>query len=448
MGLVLKKVLRSKLKLKVPDTLRALRHRNYLLFINGQVISLAGSWMQGTALNWLLVNSLKSSAFQLGLMNFARQVPILALGLFAGAVADSVNRHKLIIWTQILLMVQGFILGYLTLTTGAGGAPIITFWHIMMLSLFAGIVDSFDMPARQTFLLQMVPKEDLNNAIALNSLTFNAARVVGPGIAGVLIYKLQQLRPGTTGFGEGMCFLINAVSFVAVIIQLLRMRVSADTVRPFHGSSEGYLVEGLRYVYKHHHIRALLTHVGLMSLFGVPYLMLVPLFAKDVLHGNSQTLGYLTSSIGIGAITGGVLLARRKDVLGLGRVIAVSTCGFAVVILAASRVQTTGLSCFVVGLAGFCMVSAMISSQTLVQTLISEKLRGRVMALYSMVTIGLMPFGSLLSGAEADRFGIRQAMVIIGIICLVAGIFFAIRLPRLHRAAARTPEYQHIAKQS
>jgi MFS family permease len=407
------------------------------------MISLTGAWMGGTAQGWL-VYALTSDAFFLGLVGFASQVPVLALGLFAGIAADSFNRHKLLVMTQTLIMAQTLALAALTLVHGADGKPVVALWHILTLVVFSGIVQAFDMPARQTFLVQMVPKEDLGNAVALNSLTFNAARVLGPSMAGALIAIMQKLRPEVQFFGEGMCFLINGLSFVAVIVQLLRMKVEPRTVRPFRGSTTGYLLEGIAYLKKRRHIGALLFFVGMLTLFGLPYLVLMPVFARDLLGGDSRTFGYLMTSVGVGAMAGGIRMARRVQVRGLGRLMAVYAVGFSLIIILFSWVSVTAISCVALGIAGFTMVTTMIGAQTLVQTLVSEEFRGRVMSFYMMMNVGLMPFGSLLTGAAAHRFGARWAMTADAVVCLITALVFARHLPILRMSARETPEYQQV----
>lgn len=431
---------------KLPATLRALRHRNYTLFISGQVVSFVGGWIQSTAQGWL-VYRLTSDAFLLGLVNFASQIPVLFLGIFAGIVADSFSRHRLILFTQLLFMLQAFAMAALTLVHTPQGQPMITIWYIVGFAAFAGVIQAFDLPARQAFLVEMVPPVDLGNAVALNSLSFNAARVVGPSVAGQLIAFIQHLRPSSVGFGEGMCFLINGCSFLAVIVQLLRMRIGGSVPRGSDNSSTGYLLEGVHYLRQHTHIRDLLCFVGMMAVFGLPYLVLMPIFAKDVLRGSSVTFGALMTSVGVGAIAGGIAMARRSHLHGIGKVIAATTAGFSLIVTWFSWTRNLGLSCVTVALAGWCMVSAMIGSQTLLQTLVAERFRGRVMSFYSMVAVGLSPFGALLSGALAKRWGAPWAMTINAAICLLTAAVFARRLPKLRLAARSTPEYQQTMLQ-
>ncbi|MCX7019509.1 MAG: MFS transporter [bacterium] len=433
--------------LRLPSTLRALRHRNYLLFISGQAVSLTGGWIQGTAQGWL-VYRLTSDPSMLGWVSFASQAPVLALGLIAGIVSDSVNRLRLIILMQLLAMGQALVLALLTLLYGANGQPLIQIWHILLLATFAGVLQAFDLPARQAFLMQLVPREDLGNAVALNSLTFNAARIIGPSIAGGMIAILQRLNPGREAFGEGMCFAVNTLSFFGVLIQLHRMRMPPGALRPFRGTSKGFLVEGLRYIGKHRHIRYILEHAGYMALFGLPYLVMIPVFAKDVLAGNSTTYGWLMTSIGAGALAGGVGMAKREQIRGIGTLIGTATAGFAVLVIIFSWLKIMALACVTLALAGFCMVSVMIGVQTVIQTLVSEGFRGRVMAYYSMVAVGLMPFGSLAIGASIKAFGPEWGMTINGVICLGVAALFFWRLPGIRAAARATPEYHRAVRRA
>lgn len=428
----------------VPNTLRALRHRNYRLLIFGQLISLTGSWMQSTAQGWL-VYQLTDSKFLLGLVGFASQVPVLALGVLGGVVADAMSRHRTVLITQILLMVQALLLAVLTLVPGPDGRPLIQVWHIILLAVFAGSVQAFDMPARQAFLVQVVPKYDINNAIALNSLTFNAARVFGPALAGMLIAIMQGLARTRQNFGEGMCFLINALSFVAVIVQLMRMDASAKQLRPVGPTTEADLASALHYLRHRLHLRALMYHAGAVALLGLPYLVLLPAVAKDTLGGDSRMLGWLTTSVGVGAMTGGVLMARRKHIQGLGKVIAGATAAFGLTVIVVAQTSTPWLACVGFGIAGLCMVSAMISSQTLVQSLVSENYRGRVMSFYSMMTIGMMPFGSLLVGGFAEHFNVQKALMLSGFGCIGIAAAFAWYLPAIRAAARSSPEYSSFS---
>ncbi|MCX7626543.1 MAG: MFS transporter [Candidatus Sumerlaeaceae bacterium] len=428
--------------LKNSTTVRALRHRNYRLFFTGQVVSLIGSWMQSTAQGWL-VYKLTSDPFLLGLTGFASQVPVLALGIFGGLAADVFNRHRLVIVTQWLLLLQAAVLAMLTIVTGADGQPLVEVWHVLVLSAFAGAVQAFDMPARQAFMVQLVDKTDINNAIALNSLSFNAARVIGPTLAGILIAVLQHFRPEHPTFGEGMCFVINAVSFVAVIGQLLRMD-RASLPRMKTQTVESSLADGLDYLLGRRHLLNLILLAGLISFIALPYLVIMPAVAKDALGGDATTLGWLMTSVGVGAILGGLKQARRQRVRGLGKVIVRSLVGFSTVIFLTGFQRHSLLTCVGFLAAGFFMVNAMISCQVLVQALVSEAFRGRVMSYYTMMTIGMMPFGSLLVGTEAKHFGVSTSLMLTGVCTVVVALLFWLRLPAIRQAAQSSPEYAEL----
>ncbi len=423
-------------------TLRALRHRNFRYFLSGQVISLIGTWIQSTAQGWL-VYTLTADPFLLGLTGFASQVPVLALGLFGGLVADMFDRHRTVLATQCLLMMQAFILAALTIWQDANGLPIIQFWQVLVLATFSGAVQAFDMPARQAFIIELVPKEDINNAIALNSLSFNAARVIGPSLAGIVIALFQRLRPSHPTFGEGMCFLINSLTYIAVIVQLLRMDRATLPIK-HRTAVESSLADGISYVLRRPHLVLLILTAGAVSFTALPYLVIIPAVAKDILQGDATTLGWLMTSVGIGAILGGLRQARRQQVKGLGRVIFRSLVGFSLVIFALGWVQHTLLMCGGFLLAGFFMVNAMISAQVLVQALVGEQYRGRVMSYYTMMTIGMMPFGSLVVGAEARHFGTDVALMLTGAATLVIALMFVGLLPRIRQAARSSPEYADV----
>lgn len=426
----------------LPESLSALQYPNYRLFISGQIVSLTGSWIQNTALSWLVYNLLTHSSFYLGVLNFAAQIPILILGLIAGAVADSTNRHRLLIWTQSLFMLESFALAWLTLTHTSDGIPLVTFWSALSLATFSGVLQAFDLPARQAFLLEMVPRHKLQNAIALNSLTFNCARVIGPSIAGIMIAQLGQLRPHQKGFGEGMCFLIGALSFVAVLYSLFRMKVKSVPAPPVTGSRLTYLTDGIRYIRHQPHVRALMLHLMAMAFFGIPYLIIMPVYAREVLHGNANVYGSLMTAVGIGAVGGGILMTRRRTIKGLGTHMGRSVYGFALALLLLSVNSSLIVALVLLSIAGFFMVMAMIGSQTLVQTLIPEDIRGRVMSIYTMISVGCLPLGSLLSGAMAEQYGVRWMLAVNAIVCGLSTTYFTLRLPALRKYAMATQEYR------
>jgi MFS family permease len=395
--------------------LRALRHRNYRLFFSGQTVSLIGTWMTRLATSWL-VYRLTNSALLLGVIGFAGQIPTFLLAPFAGVWVDRLDRHKVLVVTQILSMIQSFALAALALTHR------ITFWEIFWLSIFQGAINAFDMPSRQAFVTQMVEsREDLPNAIALNSSMVNASRLIGPSLAGIVIAAV----------GEGWCFFIDGASYIAVIISLLLMQI---TVRPMARKRESVIVElreGWHYVTRFKPIRAILMLLALVSLFGMPYTVLMPIFARDVLHGGAHTLGFLTGAIGVGALVSAGYLATRKTVLGLGRVIPIVTMVFGAALIGFGLSHWLALSMFLLLFAGFGMMQQMAASNTILQTIVEEDKRGRVMAFYSMAFVGMAPFGSLVAGALAARIGAPFTVVISGTACIAGALVFLTQLPSI-----------------
>jgi len=395
---------------------RALRHPNYRLFFSGQSVSLIGTWMTRIATSWL-VYRLTHSAFLLGVSGFSLQIPILLLGPFAGVWVDRLDRHRTLVITQILSMIQSFWLAALALTGR------ITIVDIILLSLFQGAINAFDMPARQAFVVQMIERrEDLGNAIALNSSMVNGARLIGPAIAGVLIAAV----------GEGYCFLIDGFSYMAVIASLAAMRVAKRASR---GQPDlmTELKEGWRYVKGSDPIRTVLLFLVLVSLVGMPYTVLMPIFARAVLHGSASTLGFLMAAAGLGALTGAVTLAMRPSVLGLGRVIVWSASLFGTGLIGLGLSRMLWLSLAAVALAGFGMMRHMASTNTILQTIVAEDKRGRVMAYYSMAFQGLAPFGSLAAGTIAGKVGAPWTIMGGGTLCVVGAAAFAAHLPKLRR---------------
>jgi MFS family permease len=401
----------------VKQTLRALRYRNYRLFFSGQSLSLIGTWMQQVALGWL-VYRMTDSAFLLGLVGFSSQIPTFILASFAGVFADSYNKHKIIIATQTLAMIQAFILAFLTLTGS------IQIWQILLLSLFSGLINAFDMPTRQSFVIDMVEdRNDLPNAIALNSSMFNAARLIGPTLAGFLI----------TAIGEGFCFLVNGLSYLTVIVALLMMKISVNINNRKKEKVLKGMKEGIKYAYNHKPIRVLLLLIGLVSLTGMPYTVLMPVFAKDILHGNAHTLGFLFGAVGSGALIGAIYLASRKTVLGLGRWIAIATSIFSLGLLFFSFSRNIYLSVGLMLFTGFGMMMQMASTNTLLQTLVDDDKRGRVMSLYVMAFMGTAPFGSFMAGTLASTIGAPYTVLSSGIICLIGAVLFYKNLPSLRK---------------
>jgi MFS family permease len=401
------------------DMVRSLRHRNFQLFFSGQLISLVGTWMDTVAEAWL-VYRLTHSPLLLGIASFAGQIPVFLLAPLGGLVADRWNRHKVVIGTQVSSMILAGILSFLTLTNR------VTVIDVITLAALMGAVNAFDIPARQAFLVDMVGRGDLMNAIALNSSMFNGARVVGPSIAGILVATI----------GEGWCFFANSVSYIAVIAGLLLMKIDhAPVARPSVSPIE-HIAEGFRFVRRTAPILAILLLLGLVSLVGMPYTVLMPVFATKILHGNARTLGVLMGATGIGALMGALLLASRTEVRGLGRYVFVSCAGFgaSLILFSFSRWYTVSVALLVP--VGFFMMVQMASSNTLIQAMVPDELRGRTMAVYSMMFMGMAPLGALFAGAAADRITAPGTVALGGAIAIVGAVLFARHLPKI-RVEAR-----------
>jgi MFS family permease len=399
--------------------LRSLRHRNFQLFFASQLISLVGTWMQIIAQSWL-VYRLTGSSLLLGSVGFASQIPVFILSPIGGSVADRHNRHQLVIATQATSMVLASILAWLTLSNR------IQVWHIFVLAALLGVVNAFDVPARQTFIFDMVGKEDLMNAIALNSSMFNGARIIGPAIAGILVASI----------GEGWCFFANAVSFIAVIAGLLMMRVRKP--EPYLGikSTLENVIEGFQFARHAAPIRALLLLVGLVSLVGMPYSVLMPIFAGQIFHGGARSLGILMGATGVGALIGALALASKHGLKGLGRWVAVTSMGFGVSLIAFAFTKSFWLATALLVPVGLTMMVQMASTNTLIQAMVPDQLRGRVIALYSMMFMGMAPFGAFFAGAIAHKIGAPWTVAIGGIACIAGSAVFASKLSSF-RAEAR-----------
>jgi MFS family permease len=404
---------------RLPIALRALRHRNFQLFFGGQLISLIGTWMQNVAQAWL-VYRITGSSLLLGSVGFASQIPLLLASPAGGIVADRYNRQKVVIGTQTVSMLLAFVLAILTLK------GTITVADIFVLAVLLGVVNAFDIPGRQAFLVEMVGKEDLMNAIALNSSMFNGARIVGPAIAGLLVANI----------GEGWCFFANAVSYIAVIIGLFMMQVPDRPKRPI-GSPLAHLIEGFRFVRNTALVRALLVLLALVSLVAMPYTVLMPIFADKILHGGARGLGILMAATGVGALLGALTLATRTGVQGLSRWVAISCAGFGVWLIAFASSRNFWLSTALLVPVGFCMMLQMSSSNTLIQAMVPDHLRGRVMSVYSMMFMGVAPFGALLGGALADRVGAPTMVAMGGVAALGGAFIFYLRLPSMRGEARR-----------
>ena len=395
---------------------RALRHRNFRLFFSGQSISLIGTWMTRIATSWL-VYRLTGSALMLGLVGFMGQIPTFVIAPLAGVLVDRLDRRQVLLWTQALAALQSLLLAWLTLSKR------ITIAEILWLSAFQGLINAFDMPGRQAFLVQMVEdRKDLGNAIAINSSMVNLARLVGPSIAGLII----------AGWGEGYCFAIDGVSYFAVIVSLLLMQVLPLSGRGGSGASVlAQLKEGWVYVSGFAPIRTILLLFALVSLMGMPFVVLMPIFASQVLHGGPHTLGMLMAASGVGALVSAVSLAARKTVLGLGRMIPISAGSFGVGLILFGLSHVLWFSMVLMLVVGFGMMQGMAASNTIVQTLVPEDRRGRVMSYYTMAFVGMAPFGSLIAGGLAHWIGAPHTVMITGSVVILGALWFAGRLKAL-----------------
>jgi len=407
---------------------RALAHRNYRLFFSGQLVSLIGTWMQNVAQSWL-VYRLTGSPVLLGLVGFSGQIPVFLLAPLGGSFADVHNRHRIIVFTQTAAMTLALILAGLTLS---GSVQI---WHVFLLASLLGLVNAFDIPARQAFLVDMVGRADLLNAIALNSSMVNGARILGPAMAGVLVGAV----------GEGWCFFVNGLSYLAVLTGLLAMRLEPRPRVVREGSTFAHMIEGFRYAAVTAPIRALLLLLGLVSLMGMPYATLMPVFADRILHGGPSGMGLLMGATGVGALAGALVLASRRGYQGLGRWITLASAGFGLSLIAFSFSRSFWLSAALLVPAGFTMMVEMSSSNTLIQIMVPDRLRGRVMAVYSMMFMGMAPFGALLAGTLAERLTAPGTVAFGGVMCLAGSLVFGLRAPALRAEGRRLIMDQEIA---
>ncbi len=401
----------------LPSFMRALVHRNLRLYLSGQWISLIGTWTQQVAMGWLAYR-LSGSAVWLGVIGFSGQIPILLFAAFGGVWSDRFDRHRLLFWTQTLAMAQALLLAVLTLSHA------VQIWHLVVLAAVLGVVNAVDAPLRQSFVVQLVDdRADLPNAIALNSLAINSSRLIGPAVAGFLI----------NWFGEGICFLLNGLSYAAVLWVLRRMRTTSAP-RCRSSMREG-LKDGFSYAFGFPPVRALLLMMAVLGLTVVPYVVLMPVYAKHVFHGDAQTLGLLLGSAGLGALIGAVFLAIRRTVVGLGKVIAVAALCAGLALAGFAFSARLGLSIPLLVVVGFGLIVSAASTNMLLQTLVEDHLRGRVMALFTMSFLGMAPVGSLLAGIVAHHIGAPLTLLINGVLCVLAALYFASRLPGLRRHA-------------
>lgn len=405
---------------------RALRHRNFRLFFGGQSVSLVGTWITRIATSWL-VWRLTGSAFLLGVTGFCSQIPTLVLAPISGVYVDRWNRHRVLIVTQVLSLVQSLALAVLTL------AGVITVPEILGLQLLQGSINAFDTPARQAFLVRMIEdRADLPNAIALNSTMVNASRILGPSVGGALIAAV----------GEGWCFLLDAASYVAVIASLLAMRLPAGEPRRGTTRVREELAAGFRYVARFGPVRSALLLLSLVSLAGMPYSTLMPDIATRILHGGATTLGALMTASGCGALAGALYLATRRTVLGLGRTLTSATLVFGLGLVGFSFTRSLALALALLPVVGAGFMVQMASANTMVQTVVTEEFRGRVMAYYTMAFLGTAPIGALVAGFAAERIGTPETVLLGGLACIAGGIAFGLRLPRLRREVG--PIYREL----
>ncbi len=392
---------------------RALRHPNFRLFFGGQSISLIGTWMTRIATAWLVYRLTKSSLL-LGTVSFVGQIPTFLLAPLAGVLVDRLDRRRVLLWTQALAMLQSLALAVLTLT------HLITIHEVLVLSAFQGVINAFDMPGRQSFMVQMVEdRADLSNAIAINSSMVNLARLLGPSLAGLVIAATN----------EGWCFLIDGVSYIAVLISLFLMRVQPLVVKRATSSMIEQLREGWVYVSNFMPIRTILLLFALVSLMGMPYVVLMPVFAGQVLHGGPHTLGFLMGAAGVGALISALSLVLRKSVRGLSKMIPIAAAAFGVglVLFGLSRVQW--ISMVLMTVVGFGMMQGLTASNTIIQTLVPEEMRGRVMSYYTAAFVGMAPFGSLLAGSMAHWIGAPRTVIVTGSCCIAGAVWFWMRMP-------------------
>ncbi|HUX27843.1 MAG TPA: MFS transporter [Terracidiphilus sp.] len=396
---------------------RALRHRNFRLFFGGQSISLIGTWMTRIATSWL-VYRLTKSALLLGTVSFAGQIPSFLLAPLAGVLVDRVDRRKVLVWTQTLAMIQSLLMAWLTLSHR------ITIAEILVLSAVQGVVNAFDMPGRQSFMVKMIEdRADLSNAIAINSSMVNATRLIGPSLAGLLIAATN----------EGWCFLVDGVSYIAVIASLLMMRLPAASEERATTTMLAEMREGWAYVWGSTPIRTILMLFALLSLMGWPFMVLMPLFAAQVLHGGPHTLGFLMGAVGVGSLASALALVVRRSVRGLTRMIPIAAAVFGVGLICFGLSSTLWLSLLMMLVTGFGMMQGLVASNTILQTLVDEKMRGRVMSYYTMAFVGMSPFGSLLAGALADIIGAQRTVIVSGIACILGSLWFWTRLTTIRK---------------
>ena len=407
-------------------TWRALRHRNFRLFFGGQSISLIGTWMTRVATSWL-VYRLTKSALLLGTVGFAGQIPTFLLAPLAGVIVDRIDRRKVLVWTQALAMLQSLLLAWLSLSHR------ITIGQVLALSAFQGVINAFDMPGRQSFMVKMVEdRADLSNAIAINSSMVNMARLVGPSLAGLLIAATS----------EGWCFLVDGVSYIAVIASLLMMRLPRAGSQHHTAGMIEQLREGFTYVAGFKPIRVILSLFALLSLMGWPFMVLMPVFAAQVLHGGPHTLGFLMGAVGVGSLVSALAMVARRSVRGLTKMIPIAAAAFGLGLIFFGLSASLWLSMLLMLVTGFGMMQGLTASNTIIQTLVDENMRGRVMSYYTMAFVGMAPFGSLFAGTLAHAIGAQRTVIVSGIACILGALWFTARLPAIRREMR--PIYQQL----
>ena len=412
-----------------PLAVRALRWRDYRLFVGGQLISLIGTWMQMIAQSWLIYR-LTGSSVLLGLAGFMAQIPVFLLAPLGGVVADRFDRRRILICAQSLMMLLALVLAWLTFT------DLVQVWHILVLAGLLGIANAIEIPTRQSFVIQMVGREDLSNAIAINASLVNGGRLVGPAVAGAIVAAV----------GEAWCFLLNGASYVGVIAALMLMRVGPNVEQTRAGTSAWEsLVEGFTFAWHTRPVRALLAMVGLVSLMGMPFTVLMPVFADQILGGGPYAYGLLMSCAGLGALGGSAVLTLRRNLDGLGRWVAVAASSFGACLILFTLSRSLLLSAALLVPAGFFMILGIAASNTLIQAMVPDRLRGRVLAVYSMMFMGMAPIGSLLAGILAEPVGAPATVAIGGAACLAGGLALGTRLSALQATARQLIAAQHTA---
>jgi MFS family permease len=403
--------------IRIRTVFRSLRYRNYRLFFTGQTISLIGTWMQRIALPWLVYH-ITGSALLLGIVSFSGQIPTFLLAPIAGVITDKFSKHRVLLVTQTCSLIQASILAFLAISGQ------IQIWHIIVLGVILGCINAFDVPSRQSFVIEMIEnKEHLGNAIALNSMMFNSARLIGPTVAGILL--------GVAG--EGICFLVNAVSYIFVIASLLRMRLNKKVIKRERGNMLKELKDGFNYTFGFSPIRYLILLLAVVSLMGASFQLLMPVFAKEILHGSSSTFGFLMGGAGMGALLGALFLASRETVIKLGRVIPAAAGLFGSGLVLLSFTRHLPFSLVLTVMTGLGLMVHIASSNTILQTIIDDDKRGRVMSFYTMAIMGTAPFGSLIAGSLAKIIGTPLTMLSGGLSCILGAFIFYRKLPELKK---------------